>query len=150
MTRYLCSLDLNEEQHEVVDTILTSAESMMRLIDDLLLFSKMEAGKFRLCPINFPLSSLLKPLDDIFSIRCASKLPVGVSIIPDATPQESPVKWIMQIDENLPQKVFADNDRLRQILTKSVTTSPLLTVVGVLMTQLRCYFSLFVALHCTC
>lgn len=121
MTRYLCSMDeLSEEQQEVLDTVLTSAESMMRLIDDLLLFSKMEAGKFQLCPINFKLASLIKPLNDMFSIRCAAK-------VPQLTPAElaalggreppHPVRWVMHLDENLPRKVYADNDRLRQILT---------------------------------
>ena len=120
MTRYLCSMEeLSEEQQEVLDTVLTSAESMMRLIDDLLLFSKMEAGKFQLCPVNFKLASLIKPLNDMFSIRCAAK-------VPQLTPAElaalggrapAPVRWVMHLDENLPRKIYADNDRLRQILT---------------------------------
>jgi len=120
MTRYLCSMDeLSDEQQEVLDTVLTSAESMMRLIDDLLLFSKIEAQQFRLCPTNFLLSSLIKPLNDMFSIRCAGKTSMLSAAELEAlggVPPE-PVKWIMQIDENLPQRIYADQDRLRQILT---------------------------------
>lgn len=47
LTRLLSSMDLSDEQHDIVDTVLTSAEAMMRLINDLLLFSKIEAGKSR-------------------------------------------------------------------------------------------------------
>jgi CHASE3 domain sensor protein len=120
MTRYLCSMDeLSDEQQEVLDTVLTSAESMMRLIDDLLLFSKIEAQQFRLCPTNFLLSGLIKPLNDMFSIRCAGKTSMLSAAELEAlggVPPE-PVKWIMHIDENLPQRIYADQDRLRQILT---------------------------------
>jgi len=123
MTRYLCSMDeLSDEQQEILDTVLTSAESMMRLIDDLLLFSKMEAGKFKLCPGNFQLQTLLKPLHDMFSIRCAAKqqqLSVMEVAALQARGRPTTVKWVMHIDENLPVRIYADSDRLRQILTKS-------------------------------
>jgi signal transduction histidine kinase len=111
--------ELSDEQQEVLDTVLTSAESMMRLIDDLLLFSKIEAQQFRLCPTNFLLSSLIKPLNDMFSIRCAGKTSMLSAAELEAlggVPPE-PVKWIMHIDENIPQRIYADQDRLRQILT---------------------------------
>lgn len=69
--------------------------------------------------------SLLKPLDEMFSIRCASKLPAGAIapvLVLSADGQtmvaaDPPVTWKLLVDENLPQKIFADNDRLRQVLT---------------------------------
>ena len=68
--------------------------------------------------------SLLKPLDEMFAIRCAGKLAPGQSAPVMVQGEDGkmvaepgPVAWKLSLDENLPQKVFADNDRLRQVLT---------------------------------
>ena len=100
MTQLLSSTPLSEDQHDIVETILGSAEAMMRLINDLLLFSKIEAGKFTLIPEWFYLPSFLTPLTEMFSVRAHSKN----------------FEYVTAVDANVPEYLFQDSGRLRQVL----------------------------------
>ena len=100
MTQLLSSTALSEDQHDIVDTILSSAEAMMRLINDLLLFSKIQAGKFTLIPEWFYLPVFLTPLTEMFTIRARSKN----------------IEYVTAVDANVPKYLFQDSGRLRQVL----------------------------------
>ena len=73
MSELLASMKLDEEQQDIVNTIRTSGTAMMTLIDDLLTFSKIEAGKFHLSPQLFKLETLLRDVGNVFRLRCAQK-----------------------------------------------------------------------------
>ena len=100
MTQLLSSTVLSPDQHDIVDTILTSAEAMMRLINDLLLFSKIEAGKFTLIPEWFELSAFLAPLTEMCSVRAGHKN----------------IGYVTSVDANVPKYLLLDSGRLRQVL----------------------------------
>jgi PAS domain S-box-containing protein len=50
----------DEEQKEMIQTIIESGDHMLALVDDILDFSKIEAGKTKLDPIDFSLESLVE------------------------------------------------------------------------------------------
>ena len=100
MTQLLSSTALSADQVDMVDTILISAEAMLRLINDLLLFSKIEAGKFTLVPEWFHLPTFLKPVTEMYVARARGK---GTSLT-------------TTVDENVPKYFFQDSGRLRQVL----------------------------------
>ncbi|HWU42984.1 MAG TPA: histidine kinase dimerization/phospho-acceptor domain-containing protein, partial [Bdellovibrio sp.] len=66
MTTLLADTDLNEEQKEYVGTVKRSAESLLMLINDILDYSKIEAGKISLNPQPFDLKFLLHDMAEIF------------------------------------------------------------------------------------
>ena len=101
MSELLASTPMSPDQHDIVDTILTSAHAMMRLINDLLLFSKIEAGKFTLVSEWFFLPTFLTPITDMFTVRAHGK----------------GIEYSTLVDRNVPRYVYQDSGRLRQILT---------------------------------
>ena len=94
------STQLTADQHDIVDTIITSADAMMRLINDLLLFSKIEAGKFILTPEWFYLPTFLTPITEMFTVRAHAK----------------DVGYVTIVDKGVPKYLFQDSGRLRQVL----------------------------------
>ena len=94
------STQLTADQHDIVDTIITSADAMMRLINDLLLFSKIEAGKFTLTPEWFYLPTFLTPITEMFTVRAQAK----------------DVGYVTVVDKGVPKYLFQDSGRLRQVL----------------------------------
>ena len=94
------STQLTADQHDIVDTIITSADAMMRLINDLLLFSKIEAGKFTLTPEWFYLPTFLTPITEMFTVRAQAK----------------DIGYVTIVDKGVPKYIFQDSGRLRQVL----------------------------------
>ncbi|MEW6711515.1 MAG: response regulator, partial [Candidatus Riflebacteria bacterium] len=100
MTELLNDSGLNEEQRQYAQIIRTSSLTLMALINDVLDVSKIEAGKFELENIEFNLPALLDEFSSLMAFRAYEKN-LEFNFINDIT---------------LPEKVFGDPMRLRQIL----------------------------------
>ena len=100
MTRLLLGSPLNPRQMEYAEAISRSAESLMRIINDLLDFSKMEAGRLSIEIIDFDLPALLKDVLALYRPRADAK---GLALRLEAA-------------DSLPVWVRGDSLRLRQIL----------------------------------
>jgi signal transduction histidine kinase len=91
---------LNEEQREYLSLAMSSAESLLRNIDDILDFSRIEAGKLGIDPVEMTLSSVMATAIQPFILQAEAKgLRIGY-----------------QIDPSVPQTFLGDPDRLRQVL----------------------------------
>lgn len=95
---------LNSAQREYVKMIATSGGSLLRIIDDVLDFSKIEAGKFDVVDAPFELSDVLANLASI--MRTSS--------------EHKNLELLVSIDENVPQSLVGDANRLQQILVNLV------------------------------
>lgn len=100
MTTLLADTSLNEEQKEYVGTVKRSAESLLMLINDILDYSKIEAGKIRLDPQPFDLHFLVHDILEIFRPAVSEKN-VGLKLIMEDTED-----WFF----------IGDQGRLRQVL----------------------------------
>jgi signal transduction histidine kinase/HPt (histidine-containing phosphotransfer) domain-containing protein len=99
MAGVLLETDLNAEQRRGVTTIRESGEGLLRIINDVLDFSKLEAGAIELEELAFDLHSLLDYAMEIVAPRARVKsLALNLNISPD-----------------VPKYVTADAGRLRQI-----------------------------------
>jgi signal transduction histidine kinase/ActR/RegA family two-component response regulator len=65
LTGLLLDSDLDAEQHELASGVATSAEGLLELIDDILDFSRMEAGKLGVEEIDLDIADLF---DDVATI----------------------------------------------------------------------------------
>ena len=110
MSHLLSHTALTDEQRECNDTVLDSANSMMRLLNDLLLCSKIGAGRFMLNPAPFRVDRLLKHVHDVITSRLA--------VIQHAQPDQPAVEWKVWRDPKLPNTIIADSDRLQQVRTR--------------------------------
>lgn len=92
--------DLDPVQTDYVKKIHDSAESLLKIINDVLDFSKMESNRLDLELIDFSISSILKKLEDIIGLKAEEK---GLDIVLD-------------IDEEIPEILIGDPLRLSQVL----------------------------------
>jgi signal transduction histidine kinase/ligand-binding sensor domain-containing protein/DNA-binding NarL/FixJ family response regulator len=88
------------EYLEDVEIIHESGQHLLALINEVLEMSKIEAGRMTLREGSFDLMSLLKGLEDMFRLRA----------------KEKSLQLSFNIKENVPQFIFADEGKLRQIL----------------------------------
>lgn len=100
MTDLLLDTALTEEQKDLAATVKKSAHALLLIVNDVLDFSKIEAGKMQLAPAAFSLRALLKDLETFFSPRI----------------REKDLCFLYSVHDNVPDLLFGDCDRLRQIL----------------------------------
>jgi signal transduction histidine kinase/CheY-like chemotaxis protein/HPt (histidine-containing phosphotransfer) domain-containing protein len=101
MTSLLLDTELSEEQRDCAETIKFSAESLLRIINDVLDLSKIEAGKMELETIDFDLRRVVKNSSDLFLLAA----------------QEKGVALRHSVDDNVPKFLKGDPGRIRQVLT---------------------------------
>ncbi|KAI9244307.1 hypothetical protein BY458DRAFT_447847 [Sporodiniella umbellata] len=104
MISLLSETSLDSEQQDIVLTAKESCETLLKIIDDLLNFSKLEAGK-----VNLDLGPLVveEVVADTIEILCSLAARKGIELA-----------YI--VDPNVPTTVIADSSRVRQILTNLV------------------------------
>ena len=99
-TELLLNSDLDPEQLDYVQTIQSSGQNLLTLIDDILDLSKIEAGKLELNPRTFQLAPLIEDSLNLIRRQLLNK----------------PVELDCELAPELPIHVHTDPDRLRQIL----------------------------------
>ena len=104
MTELVLDTALTPEQREDLDTIKSSADSLLGIINDILDFSKIEAGKLNLERIEFNLKDSVSTVIKTLGLRAAQKNLQLVS------------RW----DPALPTLRLGDPGRLRQVLINLV------------------------------
>ena len=91
---------LDDLQHEMVTRMRRSGQALRSLVDDVLDFSRIEAGQLEVARAPFDLAGLVRDLDD----RCAARAEaVGIAYESVVAP-------------GVPARVVGDRDRLRQVL----------------------------------
>ena len=99
MGRLLSQTPLDANQAEMTRTILSESEHMMRLLNDLLDISKIEAGRLDFEQISFDLRELLRNLRSTYGRMAESK---GLA-------------FVMETDPQLPGSLVGDAGRVRQV-----------------------------------
>ncbi len=114
MSGLLLDGELSPEQREYAEAVRGSGESLMRLVDDILDFSKVDAGKLDLDVRPFDLG-------DMVDGACA--LSVSAANAKD-------LELITSVDDRLPSSLCGDGPRVRQILVNLVTNAVKFTPAG--------------------
>ncbi|PZP50572.1 MAG: hybrid sensor histidine kinase/response regulator [Agrobacterium fabrum] len=100
MNHLLSQTKLNEEQRNYLDGMKQSGQSLVQLVEDLLDYSTMEAGRFRLNPRAENLRRLIESIVEMLAHRAHEK---GIEIASFVTP-------------DVPDHLDFDPARLRQVL----------------------------------
>ena len=100
MSELLLDTRLDAVQRRFVEGIHRSADSLLAIVDDVLDFSKLEAGRLQLAPVDCDLVELVEQTAEMLAARAADK---NIELLCESPPRTLP-------------RVRADVMRLRQVL----------------------------------
>jgi len=114
MTSLLLQTELHPDQRDFVETIRTSGESLLTIINDILNFSKIESGKLELERLPMNLRLCIEDSLDLLASKAAEKN----------------LDLLCEMDDETPALVMGDATRLRQILVNLVGNAIKFTETG--------------------
>ncbi|HET7272551.1 MAG TPA: PAS domain S-box protein, partial [Rubrobacter sp.] len=114
MVGLLLDTYLTPEQRKYAETVRSSGDILLMLLDDILHFSKLEAGEVRIENIDFDLQDVLRDVCTLFAERARDR---GLALS-------------SHIDPTVPTALTGDPFRLRQILTNIVGNAVKFTEEG--------------------
>ncbi len=99
----------SKEKHikEYAMDIYTAGQTLLALINDILDFSKIDSGKMEIVPVEYDISSLIHDLSTMASQRAAEKQ----------------IRLELEVDHNIPSRLYGDDVRIRQVLTNILTNA---------------------------
>ncbi|ABE37645.1 multi-sensor hybrid histidine kinase [Rhodopseudomonas palustris BisB5] len=100
MSGLLLDTTLTPEQATYVRAVKTSGDALLSLIDELLDYSKIDAGKIELDHRPFALAALIEDIAELLAPRAQARA----------------IEIAAYVDERLPAQVIGDAARLRQVL----------------------------------
>lgn len=115
MSHLAIRTDLSRKQHDYMSKIQSSAHALLRIINDLLDFSKVEAGKLDLECVDFDLEEILDSLADLISARVQEKDDLEV---------------FFKMSPTVPLFLVGDPLRLGQVLTNLASNAVKFTESG--------------------
>jgi signal transduction histidine kinase len=122
LTEVLLLTELDEEQLDYATTVRDSADSLMSLINEILDFSRLDAGKMVLNPAPFELRSTVTEVMALLSTQVAAKnLGMGVQFVNDP-----------------PCALIGDEGRIRQVVTNLLGNAIKFTHEGRIDVRVEC------------
>jgi signal transduction histidine kinase/CheY-like chemotaxis protein len=114
MTDLVLDTDLSATQRDYLETVRTSADLMLSVINSILDFSRIEAGHLELDPIRFNLRDLVESTLKVFAAKAHEK---GLELLGDVRPE-------------VPEFVLGDITRLQQVLVNLIGNAIKFTATG--------------------
>ena len=90
-----------ESVKEYAKDIASASENLLRIINDILDFSKIESGKLEIINDNYDLGEIIYDVTTLVNMKAENK----------------GLKLNVNIDEELPYKLYGDDKRVREIIT---------------------------------
>ena len=104
----------NEDQLLYIDTINRSGQTLLEILNNILDYSKIEADKLQLEPVEFELEELINECADFFSILAS----------------QNNIKLFVRIHQNSPKRIISDPIRFKQILLNLISNAFKFTARG--------------------
>lgn len=114
MTEILLRSDLSEQDRGYLMNIKNSGASLLTIINDILDFSKIESGKLEIVEEEYEPMSMLSDLSMIFLNRIGDK----------------PIELMFDIDKDLPNRLYGDSLRIRQVIINIANNAIKFTEAG--------------------
>ncbi|KAI0418730.1 hsp90-like protein [Xylaria grammica] len=123
MVSFLQDTTLSEEQRDFTNTIQTSANSLLMIINDILDLSKVDAGRMKLKLEWFHTRSLIEDVNELVSTMAIAKR----------------LELNYLVEENVPAWVKGDKFRIRQVLLNVIGNAIKFTTEGEVFSRCRIY-----------
>ena len=121
MLQLLKMTSLDEEQAEFVSVAMDSGRSLLTIINEILDYSKVEAGKLQMTPEVFSIRETLRNLAASFSV--------------EIDPEK--VTMCTSVGADVPELLFADQVRIRQIISNLISNSVKFTPQGTITVDIQ-------------
>ena len=121
MSSLLISAELAPEQRELAETIRSSGNALLDILNDVLDYSKIESGRLELESVSFDLRGCVDAALDLLAGRAAEK---GLELF----------SWV---DPAIPVTVVGDVTRLRQVLINLIGNAVKFTGKGEILIEVR-------------
>jgi len=114
MSELILREDIPHNIYENALSIKQASTNLISIINDILDYSKIEAGKLEIVPINYYFSSLINDVVNIIRMRLTEK----------------PIRLTVNIDCMVPNNLYGDEIRIRQVLINLLSNAVKYTKEG--------------------
>jgi DegV family protein with EDD domain len=116
--------DASEEIKKDARSIQGAGKMLLALINDILDISRIEAGRMEIVPVNYSVASLLSEIVNMFWLKT----------------KEKGIAFNVDIDPEVPETLFGDEVRLKQILINLLNNAVKYTNEGSVTLHMECEF----------
>jgi signal transduction histidine kinase/DNA-binding response OmpR family regulator len=114
MTQLLSDTPLSPTQRDYCETIRSSGDSLLTVLNDILDLSKIEAGKLDIEQVDMDLRASVEDVGALLAFQAVAK----------------GLEFVLDIDPELPEYVHGDPQRIRQCLTNLTSNAIKFTAAG--------------------
>ena len=114
--------DLTPKQQDYLHKIQVSSNALLGIINDILDYSKIEAGKLTIESVPFNLDAVLGNVIDINSLAA----------------EEKNLEFLLSVDDSVPSSLVGDSLRLGQVLINLVNNAIKFTEAGEVLVKVAC------------
>jgi two-component system sensor histidine kinase/response regulator len=122
LTHVVLETRLDARQRDYLSKVQTSSKALLALLNDILDYSKIEAGKITLEAEEFSPEELIENVGHLFSARL----------------EEAGLDLLFEFDEHLPDRLVGDSLRLTQVLNNLVGNAIKFTPNGEIVVRAEC------------
>jgi len=122
LSQILLNTELNDLQRDYLKKMYNSSRSLLEIINDILDYSKIEAGKLQMESKVFELTEILDSTSQLFSY----------------TAEEKGLELIFDIDTNIPVLLVGDSLRIKQIINNLLGNAIKFTHQGYVKLEMKC------------
>ncbi len=113
---------LTEHIKDNLVKISNAGNTLLSIVNDILDFSKIESGKIELTPVEYHMPSMLNDVITLVSTRLGEK----------------PIKFSLNISDDLPNKLYGDDLRIKQIFNNLLSNAIKYTHSGTIELNVSC------------
>jgi len=114
MSELILRKDVSPDVYDHAFNIKNASDNLLSIVNDILDYSKIESGDITITPGEYHFSSLLNDVISIIRMRIIDK----------------PVRFVVNADSKIPDALYGDEARIRQILLNILSNSVKYTTEG--------------------
>ena len=114
MTQMLSREEMNDQAREYTNNIDRASKVLLSLINDILDLSKINSGKFEIHERNYSLYQMIDDVSNLMAVKIDSEK----------------VRFVVKMEESLPEYLQGDEDRIKQILINILNNAVKFTSEG--------------------
>jgi CheY-like chemotaxis protein len=114
--------ELRQETWDDLEKIYNAGTTMLNMVNDILDISKIEAEKFELVLGEYDTPSMI---NDTIAQNIMGK-------------GEKPIEFVLNIDENIPERLYGDDLRIRQVINNLLSNAFKYTMEGTVELNVKC------------